>query len=150
MMIIISYDDYVIKHGGGFPFPDGTVYGDGATGHRVLLDKYCKKANAKLEQYKRIYTVSVPADPAVKANDLGSDFGAELKPEEAAICAMIEAMMIHDAAKEAAVNRVSTASIGSVSVSYGNSSGVDVSEKALEKELFRCASRYLDIYRGVD
>ena len=149
MMIIISYDDYVIKYGGGFPFPDGTIYGDGATEHRNLLDKYSRKANAKLEQYKRIYTVSVPADTADKNTDLEFGDGFKLKPEEATICAMIEAMMIHDAAKEDAVNRVSAASIGSVSVSYGNSSGVDISDKALEKELFRCASRYLDIYRGV-
>ena len=148
-MIRISYEAYVIGYGGGFPFPDGTIYGSNDSEKRSLLDKYSRKANAKLEQYKRIYTVSVPANESA---DLGIEFGfgIALKPEEAAVCAMMEAMMIHDAAKETAVNRVSAASVGSVSVSYGNSNGVDVSEKAFEKELFRCASRYLDIYRGVD
>ena len=44
---------------------------------------------------------------------------------------------------------VSSASIGSVSVSYGGASGgVDLSQKGQAKELYRCASLYLDIYRG--
>jgi len=147
MKHIVSYEAYVIGYGGGFPFTEGRVYDDDEerdSEKRTLLELYSKKAIAKLEQYERIYTVSNPkGESEVESGACG------ITPETAALCAMIEAMMIHDAAKEATVNRVSAASIGSVSVSYGNSSGVDISDKALEKELFRCASRYLDIYRGV-
>ena len=46
---------------------------------------------------------------------------------------------------------VQSASIGSVSVSYGGSAAqaVDLTPKGQARELYRCASLYLDIYRGV-
>ena len=43
---------------------------------------------------------------------------------------------------------VQSASIGSVSVSYGSGNSVDVSAKGQSRELYRCACLYLDIYRG--
>lgn len=150
MRMNIGYEDYVVRYGGGFPFPDGddiNNYGDSPSDmekmdrRSKLLIGYSRKAIAQLELYKRIYTVTEPDNRETGDTDL--------EPEKAAVCAMIEAMMIHDAAKEAAVNRVASTSIGSVSVSYSNPSGVDISEKAFEKELLQRARRYLDIYRGV-
>ena len=59
--------------------------------------------------------------------------------EKLALCAMAEA--VYRAKRR---GTVSAATVGSVSVRYDN-----VSDKDLFKELYRCASIYLDIYRGV-
>ena len=93
---------------------------------------YITQAIAKLEQYKRTYTVTAPDDYA----------------EDMAICAMADALFYFANALNGTAN-VSSASIGSVSVSYNVPKAVDLSPKAQEKELFRCASQYLEIYRGV-
>ena len=90
-----------------------------------------KQATAKLEHYKRIYTVTAPDE----------------KAEKMAICAMIDALYFYATAQNGEM--VSSASIGSVSVNYNAPKAVDLSPKAQEKELFRCASLYLEIYRGV-
>ena len=94
-----------------------------------------KRAEAQLERYKRIYTVE-----ALKEDSEGM-----------AICAMADALYYFDCAQNGgAPGMVASASIGSVSVSYGGAgaSSVDLSAKGQAAELYRCASLYLDIYRG--
>lgn len=92
-----------------------------------------RDASARLSQYKRKYTVTAP----------------EENSEAMAVCAMAEALDYLEAAQNG-TGTVQSASIGSVSVSYGNTAaGVDLSLKGREKELYRCACLYLDIYRGV-
>lgn len=93
------------------------------------------RAAAQLARYKRIYTVTAPE--------------GEPDAEKMAICAMADALAYFVAAQNGGL--VSSASIGSVSVSYADASGgaVDLSAKGQAKELYRCASQYLDIYRGV-
>lgn len=59
--------------------------------------------------------------------------------EKLALCSMAEA--VYRAKRRGAV---SAATVGSVSVRYN-----DGAEKDLFQELYRCASIYLDIYRGV-
>lgn len=95
------------------------------------------RAADQLARYKRIYTVSAPED----ANDA----------ESMAICAMADALAYFAAALNGTGGPVASASIGSVSVSYAGASGgsVDLSAKGQARELYRCASMYLDIYRGV-
>ena len=94
-------------------------------------------AAAQLTRYKRIYTVTVPEDPP--------------DAESMAICAMADAMAYFNAAQNSAGGPVSSASIGSVSVSYAGASGgaVDLSPKGQARELYRCACMFLEIYRGV-
>ena len=95
---------------------------------------YEKRAEEQLARYKRLYTVTAPDE----------------KAEAMAICAMAEALAYFTAAQNGAGGTVASASIGSVSVSYaGASSAVDLSPKGQAKELYRCASQYLEIYRGV-
>ena len=90
------------------------------------------KAAEQLARYKRTYTVSAPEDDA----------------ESMAICAMADALAYFEEMQNIAGGAVASAAIGSVSVSY---TGVDVdcSPKGKAKELYRCASQYLDICRGV-
>ena len=91
---------------------------------------YESRAAAKLARYKRIYTVSAPDENA----------------EAMAICAMADAFYAFDSVANG--GNVQSASIGSVSASYGNTPSIDVSPKGQAKELYRCACLYLDIYRG--
>ena len=92
------------------------------------------RAAEQLARFKRIYTVTAPDENA----------------EAMAICAMAEALAYFTAAQNGAGGAVASASIGSVSVSYaGAASAVDLSPKGQTKELYRCASQYLEIYRGV-
>ena len=93
---------------------------------------YEARAAAQLAQYKRIYTVTAPDE----------------KAEAMAVCAMADALAYFTAAQNG-TGTVTSASIGSVSVSYGIPSAVDLSPKGQARELYRCASQYLDIYRGV-
>lgn len=95
------------------------------------------RAADQLARYKRIYTVTVPeGDPDA---------------ESMAVCAMADALAYFTAALNGTGGPVASASIGSVSVSYAGASGgaVDLSAKGQAQELYRCASQYLDIYRGV-
>ncbi len=94
---------------------------------------YEARAAAQLARYKRIYTVTAP----------------ERNAESMAVCAMAEALYGFDLIANGEGGAVQSASIGSVSVSYGGHSAIDISPKAQEKELYRCAGLYLDIYRGV-
>lgn len=91
-----------------------------------------KRAEEQLRRYKRIYTVTAPDSDS----------------EGLAVCAMADALAYFCDAQNGSGGAVSSASIGSVSVSYGGQT-VDCSPKAQEKELMRCARLYLDIYRGV-
>lgn len=95
---------------------------------------YVRRAEDQLRRYKRIYTVTAPEETS----------------EGMAVCAMADALAYFTAAQNGAGGVISSASIGSVSVSYGSAAAaVDLSPKGQEKELYRCACRYLDIYRGV-
>ena len=94
---------------------------------------YEARAAEQLARYKRIYTVTSP-DGTPDA-------------ESMAVCAMADALAYFVAAQNGG-GAVSSVSVGSVSTSFAVS-GVDLSAKAQAKELFRCASVYLDIYRGV-
>lgn len=85
------------------------------------------RATEQLNRYKRIYTVTAPDENS----------------EDMAICAMADALYYF----EIAANEPQSASVGSVSSSRGTA--VDISPKAQSKELYRCATLYLDIYRGV-
>lgn len=92
---------------------------------------YEARAAAQLAQYNRIYTVTAPDENA----------------EAMAICAMADALAFFVTAQNG-TGAVASASIGSVSVSYGGAGAVDLSPKGQARELYRCASQYLDIYRG--
>ena len=96
---------------------------------------FLRRAEDQLKDYKRKYTVTAPEE--------GS--------EAMAICAMADALAYFTAAQNGTGGVISSASLGSVSVSYsgGAAAVVDLSPKGQEKELYRCACRYLDIYRGV-
>ncbi len=74
---------------------------------------------------------------ALKGRYRVTSSGAE--SEKLALCAMAEA--VYRAKRRGAV---SAATVGSVSVRYDEGA-----EKDLHRELYRCASIYLDIYRGV-
>lgn len=91
------------------------------------------RAAEQLNRYKRIYAVTAPDGDA----------------EAMAVCAMADALAFFTATQNGTGGMVSSASIGSVSVSYGGAAAVDISPKAQAKELLRCAKLYLDIYRGV-
>ena len=97
--------------------------------------EYETRAMAILYRYKRIYTVTVP------------DY--EPEAEKLAVCAMAEALHSFDIIANGEGGPVQSASIGSVSTSFGSTGAVDVSPAGQAKELYRCASLYLDIYRGV-
>ena len=66
------------------------------------------------------------------------------------ICAMADALAYFEAVQNGTGGVVSAASIGSVSVSYAAGNAVDASPAAQERELYRCARLYLDIYRGCE
>ena len=92
---------------------------------------YEAMASAQLARYKRIYTVTA----------------SEQDGEKLAICAMADALYSFDLIANGE-GGVQSASIGSVSTSYGSQQAVDISPSAQSRELYRCASLYLDIYRG--
>lgn len=121
---MVTYDFYLnAYHGGSVSADDWTAFE--------------ARASDQLSRYKRIYTVTAPDD----------DPDAESK----AICAMADALHNFDLIANGEGGAVQSASIGSVSSSFGSSgaAAVDVSPKGQSKELFRCACLYLDIYRGV-
>lgn len=89
------------------------------------------RAQDQLDRYKRIYTVVAPEDSS----------------EAMAVCAIAEVVASIVAAQNGA-GAVTSASIGSVSVSYGGVSTLDLSPKGQARELYDAARRYLDIYRG--
>lgn len=92
-----------------------------------------REASAMLERYKRIYTVTAPDQTA----------------ESMAVCAMAEVLAFHARAEAGQGGPVASASIGSVSVSWAGTAGIDLSEKGKASRLYRAAALYLDICRGV-
>ena len=111
-----------------FDFYKGAYHGGSIS--ETDWHSYAARAEAQLNRYKRMYTVTGSAEA-----------------ESMAVCAMADAMAYFTAAQNGA-GPVASASVGSVSVSYAGST-VDVSAKAQAQELYRCAALYLDIYRGV-
>ena len=95
---------------------------------------YGARAADQLARYQRIYTVTAP----------------RLDSEAMAVCAMAEALYGFDLLAGGGGGPVQSASIGSVSVSYGPAmaQAVDLSPGGQARELYRCASLYLDIFRG--
>lgn len=89
------------------------------------------RAQDQLDRYKRTYTVIAP----------GKD------SEAMAVCAMAD-VVAAIAAAQSGTGAVTSASIGSVSVSYGGTSSLDLSRKGQARELYDAARIYLDIYRG--
>lgn len=116
--------------------PDYTFYMKKYHGDSISGEDFFRLATRAAEQltlYKRMYTVAAPDADA----------------EDMAICAMADALNYYEAVQNGTGGVVSSAAIGSVSVSYAGASGaVDVSQAAQERELYKCARRYLDIYRG--
>lgn len=95
---------------------------------------YASRAQDQLARYKQIYCV----------HPICTD------GEKMAICAMADTLAYFTAIQNGSAGAVSSASIGSVSVSYGGTAdSVDMSAKGQARELLRCARLYLDIYRGV-
>lgn len=114
-----------------YAFYRGTYMGDSIPEND--FSRLIKRAGEQLARYKRIYTVTAP----------------EENSEDMAVCAMADALAYYEAALNGSGGAVSSASIGSVSVSYaGSSIASDMSQKAQEQELYRCARLYLEIYRG--
>lgn len=120
---MVDYEFYVSNYRGGSIQPDE-------------WPTFEARARDQLARYYKIYTVTADSRTA----------------DDMAICAMADTLAYFTAARNGAGGPVSSASIGSVSVSYAGASGgsVDLSAKALARELFRCASTYLEIYRGVE
>ena len=92
---------------------------------------FSARAQDELNRYKRIYTVTAPEEAS----------------EALAVCAMAE-VVASIAAAQSGTGAVTSASIGSVSVSYGDAAKLDLSHKGQARELYDAARRYLDIYRG--
>lgn len=114
---------------------DYYFYTDNYRGSEIPSDEwplYKDRALAQMAYYKRIYKISEPEENA----------------EKMAICAIAEAFRNFDLVANGEGGAVESAKIGSVSVSYANSTGIDISPKGRAKELYRCAGLYLNIYRG--
>lgn len=128
---------------------------------------FCRRAHDQLNRYKRIYRINPRPDAlecylddnvvldaaSIMAVDDGEGNVTVVTPqvvcEAMAVCAMADNLAYFTAAQNGA-GAVTSASIGSVSVSYaGASNAVDLSPKGQAKELYRSASLYLDFYRGV-
>ena len=115
--------------------PDYAFYTTQYFGDSIPGDEFyrlAKRAEEQLNIYKRIYTVTAPGVDA----------------EAMAICAMADALYFYETAQNGAGGAVSSATIGSVKVSYAGVNTVDMSQGAQERGLYRAAKRYIDIYRG--
>lgn len=117
---MVDYSFYLDTYGGSSLTPEEWEF-------------YGLRAAEQLARYQRIYSVIAPGEDS----------------EGLAVCAMADAMAYFSAVQNRAGGAVQSASIGSVSVSYGGQQTVDLSPKGQERELLRCARMYLDIYRGV-
>ena len=107
------------------------AYGGTALQEEVFLEAAARAIDV-LRSYERAYRVTGSQEEKAKA-----------------ICAMAEAIAYFDAAQNGE-GGLRYAKVGSVSVSgKGIYSQVDISPKAQEKELYRTASRYLEICRAV-
>ena len=99
--------------------------------------RYEARASEQLARYKRIYTVTVPDDSP--------------DAESMAVCAMAEQLQGFDLIANGEGGAIQSASIGSVSTSFGGTGAqaVDVTPKGQAKALYRTACLFLEIYRGV-
>ena len=122
-----SYEEYLLNHGDIIP-------------DKVAYTRYTAKAAAQLRRYKRIYTVTDPDSGAV-------DAASGMTSEDRAVLDMAEILYRYDAACSGEGGPVSSAKIGSVSMDY-SAGTVDLSAKALSKNLYAAAVRHLDIFRG--
>lgn len=95
---------------------------------------YEARAAAQLARYRRVYQVTAPRP----------------RSPDMAVCAMAEALYSFDLLASGEGGPLRSASIGSVSASYGGTGEIDLSPRGRERELYRCASLYLDICRGAD
>ena len=112
-----------------YDFYQNTYCGSSLTAEE--FPEYCCRAQDKLQAYGRSYRV------------IGDENARSM-----AICAMAEALSYYDSARNGQ-GGLRYASVGTVSVSgKGVYSQVDISPKAQERELYRIAATYLDIYRG--
>lgn len=112
--------------------PDYSFYEKQYFGNSIPSDVFprlVKRAGDQLARYKRLYSVTGDEDA-----------------EKMAICAMADALYYYETAANGGL--VTSSSIGSVSSSVA-APAVDLGEKAQSRELYRCASIYLEIYRGV-
>lgn len=92
------------------------------------------RARDQLARYRRIYTVTAPDEDA----------------EKMAICAMADAVAWYEGARDGTGGPVASVSVGSVSETYSGGVGsLDFSQAAQDREMYRRACLYLDIYRGV-
>lgn len=93
-----------------------------------------KRAGEYLSRYKQIYQVISP----------------EIDSESLALCSMADALYYFEAVQNGEGGILTSSTIGSVSESYsGGNTSVDFSAKGQARELYRCASLYLKIYRGI-
>lgn len=117
----------------GFDFYLNDYHGGSITSEE--WPAYERRAADQLGRYQRIYTVTAPGPDS----------------EAMAVCAMAEALYSFDLLANGEGGPVQSASIGSVSASYGGTAAqtMDISPKGQARELYRCAGLYLDIYRGV-
>lgn len=69
--------------------------------------------------------------------------------EDMAVCAVADAMYFFTCAQNGTGGAVYYTSVGSVSMSgKGIFSTIDLSPQGQEREFYRCACTYLDVYRG--
>ena len=111
--------------------PDFVFYSQQYCGNSIPESDFArlsKRAEAQLNRYERSYTVS-----------------GDENARKMAICAMADALYYFETAANGGI--VTGSAIGSVSTSM-QAQTVDISEKAQSRELYRCASLYLEIYRG--
>lgn len=87
-------------------------------------------AAAQLRRYKRIYSMG-ENDP---------------EQERQAICAMAEAILFFEQAENGEITE--SIQLGSLQVARASGTVPDLTARAKSRELYRCASLYLDIYRG--
>lgn len=107
-----------------YSFYTGDYFGDSLT--ELDFMRLCRRAEAQLDHYKRIYTVV-----------------GDTRAESMAVCAMADALYYFETATNGGI--VTSSSVGSVSSSQ---QAIDISLKAQAEELYRCARLYLTIYRG--
>lgn len=108
---------------------DYAFYTDTYRGNLLQPEEFSRlieRAGVYLARLERVYTVTAPTENA----------------REMALCAMAEALQSIESGTAGAV---SSASIGSVSVTYATGNAEKASEA---KTLYRAAGLYLDIYRG--
>ncbi len=105
------------------------VYMGGSISDEMEFLRLSARAQEELDRYKRIYRVTAPMEDS----------------EDKAVCAMADAINYFEAAQNGGLT--TSSNIGSVS-SSAQAPQIDVSQKAQAKELYRCAQKYLDIYRG--